>query len=45
VYACLDVCDKHAVEQLRQRLPAGTKQVFHMLYNDYDTYYRWSGKA
>ena len=45
VYACLDICDKHSINQLRLRLPPGVREVFHMLHNDYTNYYKYTGKV
>ncbi|KAK7105811.1 hypothetical protein V1264_017143 [Littorina saxatilis] len=45
MYACLDVCDKHAVNQLRVRLPPGVREVFHMLHTDYLHCHKYTGKV
>lgn len=44
VYAFLDLCDKHALSQLRNMLPPGVREVFHLLHNDYLKYFKYTGK-
>ncbi|KAK7471478.1 hypothetical protein BaRGS_00035872 [Batillaria attramentaria] len=45
VYAFLDLCDKHATSHLRVMLPAGVREVFHLLHNDFLKYYKYTGKV
>lgn len=45
MYKLLDICSEHTVRQLNAVLPAGARQVFRLVYAEFDKYYKYSRRA
>jgi len=44
IYTLISMCDIHSISQLHVVLPTGPKELFKILYAEYEKYFKYSGK-
>lgn len=45
MYKLLDICGEHTIRQLNAVLPPGAREVFRLVYANFDKYYRYSKRT
>lgn len=45
VFNLISVCDMHAISQLHVVLPNGPKELFKNIYQEYEKYFKYTGKV